>query len=177
MLEKTMTVAPSILVGFVAGAFVGGIVGPPRAMLLGTSVGRPCSHFLDLLAKLLLLFPHGVERAHHVVVVSMHVDGLGAAILTAIVPILARTICVELETVGGVVGVLDCWRPLRTAVAELLLAFRGWRFASLLVILSGLLGDAITRIHLGASLASLLLSLDLLGELLEQPLGTILALF
>ena len=73
-------------------------------------------------------------------------------------------------------GIFDRWRPLRAAVAKLLLAFRGWRFASLLVILSGFLGDAITRIHLGASLASLLLSLDLIGELLEQPLGTILAL-
>ena len=76
MLEKTMTVAPSILVGFVAGAFVGGIVGPPRAMLLGTSVGRPCSHFLDLLAKLLLFLPHGVKRTQHVVVMPVYIDCL-----------------------------------------------------------------------------------------------------
>ena len=76
MLEKTMNVAPSILVGFVAGAIVRGFVAPLGAMLLGTSAGRPCSHFLELLAKLLLLLPHGVERAQDVVVVSMHVDSL-----------------------------------------------------------------------------------------------------
>ena len=45
--------------------------------------------------------------------------------------------------------------------------------------LSAFLGGAFARQHLvaaGASVASLLVSVDLVGELLEQPLGTILAL-
>ena len=54
--------------------------------------------------------------------------------------------------------------------------FRGWRFASLLVILSGFLGDALARFHHCASIASLLFSCDLVGELLKQPLGEILDL-
>ena len=71
-----MTVAPSILVGFIAGAIVRGFVAPLGAMLLGTSAGRSSSYLFELLLKLLLLLPHGVERAQHVVVVSMHVDSL-----------------------------------------------------------------------------------------------------
>ena len=74
-------------------------------------------------------------------------------------------------------GVFNCWRPLRTAVAKLLLAFRGWRSCSLFIILSAFLGDAFTRRYLaGTSIAALLVSTDLAGELLEQPFDMILAL-
>ena len=120
-----------------------------------------------MLAKLLPLLPHDVEPTQDIVVVSMHADGPCAEIFSALVPILARIICVELETVGGTVGIFIAGAHCAQQLQSFCLLFLPCPLSFHLFGSSWECAQQVYHVA-DASIKSPLVSLHWIGELFEQ---------